>query len=334
VQSGDTPLELSFVASTSSDSNWLGAGIPGAYDFPNTPAYTPATVNVSASALNLAPGQYIGTLTMAAPPDSTNSVTVQVTFNVTPAPPAPPPLPQQGALPLASSVVNAASQAADGAAPGEILTVFGQNIGPAEPVGFTLGPDGKVAHQTSETQLLMNGTPAPLLYVSATQINAIVPYELAGAKAANVEVRFKDATIPAGSLPIREANPAIFTLNSSGQGQAAVLNEDHVINGAAHPAARGSVIQIFATGAGLLSPEAATGEITAGQQKRPVLPVKVAIGGVDASVIFAGAAPDAVSGLLQVNAIVPPGTTPGSAVPIVLTIGSSRSQDNTTIALK
>jgi uncharacterized protein (TIGR03437 family) len=332
VTSGDTPLDFSVVPTTSDGGYWLQPGIVGV-DVVTPTVYTPANVDVNASAVNLAPGKYTGTLTITAPPGSTNSATVNVTLDVTPAPPVPPPLPQQGAQPLATSVLNAASQTAGALVPGEILTVFGQNIGPATPVGFTLGFDGKVAREVSGTQLLMNGTPAPLLYVSATQINAIVPYELTAGSKANMEVRFNGAAIPAGTLPVREAGPGIFTLNSSGQGPAAVLNEDNSVNAAAHPAARGSVIQIFATGAGALSPPGVTGEITTGQ-KQPLLPVKVMIGGIDASIIFAGAAPNAVSGLLQVNAVVPQSAAPGPSVPVVLSIGSARSPDTTTLSIR
>ena len=85
------------------------------------------------------------------------------------------------------------------------------------------------------------------------------------------------------------------------------------MNGPSNRAARGSVIQIFGTGA-------------AG-------PATVTIDGVDEQVIYAGPAPQSVDGLLQVNAIVPVSVVPGTAVPLVLTIGSVNSPDHVTIAI-
>ena len=99
------------------------------------------------------------------------------------------------------------------------------------------------------------------------------------------------------------------------------------MNSPNQPALRGSVVQIFATGEGAVS--------TVGNASgQPVLPVGVTIGGLDATVTFAGSAPGAMGGLFQVNAIVPAGTASGPAVPIVLTVGSARGQNGVTIAVK
>jgi uncharacterized protein (TIGR03437 family) len=68
--------------------------------------------------------------------------------------------------------------------------------------------------------------------------------------------------------------------------------------------------------------------------KTPLLPVKVTIGGIDAYVDYEGSAPEAVTGLFQVNVTIPPGVTPGPAVPIVLTIGTVPSPDGVTIAVQ
>jgi uncharacterized protein (TIGR03437 family) len=103
----------------------------------------------------------------------------------------------------------------------------------------------------------------------------------------------------------------MFSLDSTGQGQAAVLNQDNSINGPSNPATRGSVIQIFATGEGQTSPPGVTGSLTRSTPPLPVLPVKVTIAGLDAPLQFAGSAPDSVAGLMQVNALVPQGVTPG-----------------------
>jgi uncharacterized protein (TIGR03437 family) len=62
--------------------------------------------------------------------------------------------------------------------------------------------------------------------------------------------------------------------------------------------------------------------------------VSVTIGGVNATLQYAGSALDAVTGLFQVNAIVPQSIMPGPAVPIVLTVGTASSPGNVTIAVQ
>ena len=100
------------------------------------------------------------------------------------------------------------------------------------------------------------------------------------------------------------------------------------------PRFRASQIQIFANGQGRTLPPSVTGAITLSAGFVTALPVTVSIGGVDAPVQFKGAAPDAVAGLFQVNAVVPQGVTPGPAVPIVLTVGGVESQAGATMAVQ
>ena len=136
------------------------------------------------------------------------------------------------------------------------------------------------------------------------------------------------------TVPVAAATPGIFTLASSGIGPAAVLNQDNSVNDPAHPAARGSIIQIYATGEGQTAPPGVTGAVTGSDLKTPLLPVKVAIGGQDALVQFAGSAGNAVAGLFQVNAVVPQAVTPGTAVPITISVGGVASQSGVTIAVQ
>ena len=74
---------------------------------------------------------------------------------------------------------NAASYRQRGISPGEIVTLFGNDIGPVDAVGPLISADGRVSGLVANTRLLIGGTAAPLLYVSQRQINAIVPYEIA-----------------------------------------------------------------------------------------------------------------------------------------------------------
>jgi uncharacterized protein (TIGR03437 family) len=135
-------------------------------------------------------------------------------------------------------------------------------------------------------------------------------------------------------LAVKDAQPAIFALEPNGRGQGAILNQDYSTNGANNPAARGSVIQIFATGEGQTTPAGVTGKMIATDLKKPVTgPVTVRIGGQNATVLYYGSAPNLVSGALQVNARVPTNIAAGNQ-PVDLQIGSTLSQANVTVAIK
>jgi uncharacterized protein (TIGR03437 family) len=147
-------------------------------------------------------------------------------------------------------------------------------------------------------------------------------------------LQFGGLTSPAWVVPVAASAPGIFTLASSGLGPAAVLNQDNSVNSASNPAARGSIVQIFATGEGQTSPAGVTGSVIGTNLKTPVLSVKVTIGGQDAVVPYAGSAGASIAGLFQVNAVVPPSVSPGAAVPISVSVSGVPSQTGATIAVQ
>ena len=81
------------------------------------------------------------------------------------------------ARPLISSIVNGASFLEGAVSPGELVTIFGANLGPT-PASQAQVSSGSVTNTAGSTQVLIGGTPAPILYASATQINTMVPSEL------------------------------------------------------------------------------------------------------------------------------------------------------------
>jgi uncharacterized protein (TIGR03437 family) len=236
----------------------------------------------------------------------------------------------QGTPPSLGWIANGASFSQTAVAPGEIVTLFGTSIGPQTPASYVLDNSGKISTQLSGVQVLFNGTAAPLLYASASQVNAIVPYQVAGANVSSVQVT-TNGSAAEWDVPVAPGAPGIFTLFPSLQ--AAVLNQDNSVNSPSNPAARGSVIQIFATGEGMTSPPGITGEITGTDLKQPQLPVSVSIGATTAQLTYFGSAPEAVTGLFQVNAIVASGVATGPAVSMMLTVGSASSLA-ATIAVK
>jgi uncharacterized protein (TIGR03437 family) len=213
----------------------------------------------------------------------------------------------QAASPWVTTLVNAAdfntgtnpNYPAYDLAPGEIVTMFG--------TGFD-----------SQTQILVNGVAAPLLYASPTQINAVVPFELSGETCA-ITVRNAAGTIGPASMNVFAAVPAFFTLNGSGSGQAAALNQDGSINSATNPAARGSTIQLFLTGAGQMTPPPADGSIT--PLAPPFATVALGTSALYGQVVYAGAAPGLVAGAVQINILISAAAPTGSSVSLGLSIG-------------
>jgi uncharacterized protein (TIGR03437 family) len=182
--------------------------------------------------------------------------------------------------------------------------------------------------------VLFDGIAAPLLYVSPNQINAIVPYSVTGNTSTQVTVTAQGQTIAGVTEPTAATAPAILTLASTGAGPGAILNQDLSVNSQSNPAAKGSVIAIFAMGAGQTSPPSVDGQVTGTLLPRPLLPVSVQIGGLDATVTYAGAAPGLVAGVLQVNALVPSEVSSGPAIPVEFSIGGASSQAGVSVAIK
>ena len=220
-------------------------------------------------------------------------------------------------------VRNAASLETGPVAPGEFVSFFGTGANPI------------VRPPYSGMTVTVNGFSAPLLYVGENQINAVVPFEIAGTSPAIIAVSYLNQPLGTASMPVAAAAPGIFALDGSGKGQGAILNESGAVNSPAAPADRGSSIVIFATGAGQMTPPPSNGQIiSGGSQPIPVLPVSVTIDGLDAPVSYAGAASGLMAGALQVNCQVPPGSQTGPAVPVLIRMAGYSSQNGLTMAIK
>ena len=230
-----------------------------------------------------------------------------------------------------SGVLSAGSFLPGAMAPGELVTLFGSGIGPAA----AQQPSGSVTSPVlGGTSVLFDGTAAPLLYAGSNQINAIVPYVVSGKTATQLTITAQGKTIAAVTQAVAATAPAIFTLNFTGSGAGAILNQDSSVNSPSNPAVKGTVISIFASGAGQTNPPGVDGQVAGTILPVPLLPVTVQIGGLNAKVSYAGAAPGLISGVTQVNALIPSGVNSGSAIPVVLTVGGVSSQAGVTIAIQ
>ncbi len=283
---------------------------------------TPSLLNVSVTPGTLAPGTYQGTITLSG---AGGAVTRQigVTLNIA-----------SVATPVIARMVNAASNVDVAAVPGMIVTFYGTGLGPVAGVSAVANGSGVFDKQLANVKVIFDTFEAPILFVSSTQINAIVPYLIAPRLSTRVQVEVNGVRSNAIEFRVGTAAPGIFVLNAAGQG--AILNQDNTVNGAGNPAARDSIIVIYATGEGQTNLPGVDGTIPGRSTslKVPVQRVRLRIGGQEAEVQYAGSAPFLVSGAMQVNAKVPPGVTPGPAVPIELIVGEISSAAGVTVALR
>lgn len=186
-------------------------------------------------------------------------------------------------------------------APNQIVSIFGEGLGPDELETFTVD-NGVVGSNLGETTVLFDGVPAPLLAAQSGQVNAIVPGAAAGKKTVQMRVIHRGKVSVPFLLAVNPAAPSIFTLDEFGQG--AVLNPDGTVNANGNPVRRGRTVSIFATGGGVADDSLEDGQVLA----EPVpldADVQVAINGIPAKVLWSGAPAGAVNGVLQINIEVP-----------------------------
>jgi len=230
-------------------------------------------------------------------------------------------------LPLVASLANAASFTT-ALAPGGILSVFGTQLAPA-----VAGAAGlPLPTMLAGTSVTISGVTAPLYYVSPTQLNVQIPFEVTSGSPVSL-VAINNGESASKPVTIAAAAPAIFTTNSQGTGQGAILNTSYQLVDASNPAAPGSTyLQIYCMGLGAVDNQPADGVPAPSSPlaKTSATP-SVTIGGVTATPIFSGLAPGYV-GLYQVNVLVPGTVSAGSAVQVSLSIGGATS-NTVTIAV-
>jgi uncharacterized protein (TIGR03437 family) len=212
------------------------------------------------------------------------------------------------------TVVSAAGLQGGAVAPGEIITLFGD---------FANSVDSLAS---SPVSIDFDGISAPILYSGESQINAVVPFEVSGRSQTFVGMTRNGVKLASIALDVVPAHPALFTLDGSGVGPAAAINQDGTINGPLHPAAPQSIIALYVTGAGQTDPPGVTGQaadlFTLG---RLAAKVKASVAGVPAEVVYAGPAPGLISGLAQINMRMP--SVAGPAASVALQVGDAATPE-------
>jgi len=253
-----------------------------------------------------------------------NSITMLVL------PPATLPVPK----PKVAAVTNAASYAT-AVAPGQMVIVWGSGMGPTTLAGLALDSNGLVSNTVAGVRVLFDGVPAPIVYVSATQIAVVTPYFGASNATTHVQVEYQGVRSDPLTVPVAATAPGLFTANSTGTGQGAILDQDNVThNSTKAPAKAGDIVILWGTGEGVTDPPGVDGRLAIGVLPAPLAQVSVTIGGMPATVKYAGAAPYLMPGVFQINAQVPPSVQPGNSVPVTVTIGGATTQAGVTLAVE
>jgi uncharacterized protein (TIGR03437 family) len=310
---GSAALQFTIAASPS----WLSASVSSG----TTPSTLVATVNTK----GMTQGSYSGAITVTSSGAGNSPLTIPVTLTITA------PLVVPG--PTISAIVNAASYDSAGFSPGAIVSIFGSLLGPQTGVSFTVSSKGDLDSTLSGATVSINGNDAIPIFVQAGQVNVILPFNLPTTGQANVQVQYNDLTSAEFSIPLAPAEVQIFTANASGSGPGSILNQDFSVNTAANPAAQGSVVQVYGTGAGVVSPAVTAGDVAGDKLSNVSLPCSATVNGETATVLYAGTAPGLVYGVDQFNVQLP-ANTPSGAVKIVLTVGSGQSQSDVTVFVK
>ncbi len=235
-------------------------------------AGTPATVTVSCQG---PPGRYRGVIRVTA---DEAEVLVPVSFTIPSVP-----LNPLVYTPAILAVTSGAANATGPVAAESVVTLHG--IGKGLAVSF-------------------DEWPAVVLSSTELQTSVVVPEGVAGRPMTTVRAGGVAATVE-----VVAQRPGLFTLDGSGVGQGAVVNQDGLVNGVDHPATVGSVVQIYGTGVHG--------------------PVRVTIGGVAAEVLYSGTVG---LGLVQINAVVPGGVS--GVVPVRVTSGGAGSQEGVTVVVE
>jgi len=242
------------------------------------------------------------------------------------------------ALPVPRPVVTAVTSAASYAtaiAPGQMVVVWGSNLGPGTVAPLQVDANGMVTTSTGGVRVLFDGVPAPMVYALSSQCSAVVPYFGATKATTHIQVEYQGVRSLPVEFPVGATAPGLFTMDFSGKGQGAILNEDGVTrNSPAAPAHPGSVVVLWGTGEGITDPPGVDGRPAVDVLPKPLAPVSVQIGGLPAVVQYAGAAPGAIPGLFQINAQISPNVTPGDSVPVRVTVGNLTSQPGVTVSVR
>jgi uncharacterized protein (TIGR03437 family) len=202
-------------------------------------------------------------------------------------------------------------------APGEFITIYGSGLPPQNVASLPFPA------KLNGVQLLINNTPAPLYFISSTQVFGVVPYSLTGSTATivldNNGTRSNTITVP-----VALSAPGIATVTQNGLGAGAITHANGSLVSASSPAVRGETVVIYLTGLGAVTPAVVDGAAAKGLNTSNTVQT-IYFGNscanspnCDASNISYQGLTPGFAGLYQINVTIPPGASPGNAVPLAI----------------
>ena len=232
--------------------------------------------------------------------------------------------------PRLDAITNSGSYVLSQIAPGEIVALYGADLGPLVLYGTQLTPNGASFSTVNfGTAVRFDGIPVPIVYSLESQVAAIAPFGLKPGATTTITVEYNGTASNALTVPVIAAQPGVFTLSGSGTGVAAAVNPDGTINSQTSPAPHGSTLLLYLTGTGQLSPAGVDGLIATAASSTLAAPTAY-INGAPAKVVYAGNAPTLVEGATQINLQLPPSVASGAAQ-LLLFFGNAEAQQAVTL---
>jgi len=295
---GDPPVSLVAIGS----GTWSATWVPG-------PTYPASVIRVDAQTLQ--------------PPLSGS---VQVSVGITSNPQVP--------IVSAGGIVSTGDYTSSPAL-GLLVSIFGSGLAdqPEQNTGLPLP-----VQLGSTSVLLSGGAEIPLLYVSGSQINVLIPYDATVDTTYQLVVQRGNAISVPVSTEVFTSAPAILSTAGDGLGQGHIYVVDAQGNATlanqSSPASAGDVVVIYCVGLGPVKPPVTLGAAApVSPLARTAAPVAVSFGGQVAAATFAGLTPG-FAGLYQVNVVVPSGVPPGNQVPVTVLAGGNGSSAAIFMAVK
>jgi uncharacterized protein (TIGR03437 family) len=233
------------------------------------------------------------------------------------------------------SIVTSAATTSSGFACGLLISIFGQELGPAIGVAATL-QNGSLPTQLAGTRVVFGpaSVPAPVLYVRSDQVNTTIPFSTCGQSSVDLTLERNGIRVSTIRLTLAPAAPGLFTINF-GRGQVAALNQNFTVNSRLNPIHRGEILTLYSTGLGSMDMQVVDGTLAGFPLARPTNLIQAIIGqGGIGDILYAGSSPGIVHGVTQINVRIPDDAPLGDAIPIVLRVGSAFSQTGASVAIQ
>ncbi len=211
-----------------------------------------------------------------------------------------------------TGVVDAANEApfTAGVSPGEFIVLYGTNLAPSTQVAAATPFPGSL----NGVQVLVDGIPAPIYYVSPSQVSIIVPFSSSTFPLARIQVVNNGTPSNFVVEVVNKTTPGVFTLSANGLGYGAIEHADGTVVTVANPAQPGETVAAFMAGLGGVFPPVTEGTVGPSNPLSYTTNTIVSfINGTQATVAFAGLAPY-LAGLYQVNVTIPVAAAAGDNV--------------------